>query len=88
MKLKPTKSDRRRMRLRGDRSAIKLTAKTVEDALSDNGKIKYVPFKGRKAEPSSSKPKPSPKVESEGTPKFEGGHKISQAGLPSLGKRR
>jgi hypothetical protein len=88
MKVKPTKSDRHRMRLRGDRSAIKLTAKTVEEALAGNGKVQYVRNTSKKAEPPTRKKKSSGMPASEGTPKFVGGFRMSQAGLPTLGKRR
>jgi len=93
-KVKPTDSDRRRMSLRGKRRAIKITANTVEEALASDAKVQYVRDKSRKkkvAKAVSAKRKkkgPSSKFQFEGTPQFEGGFKMSQAGLPTLAKRR
>jgi hypothetical protein len=95
-RLRPLDSDRRRMSLR-NRRALKITAKTVEEALAgatdghlgSTARIQYVDQKHDKPGPvSHQKRSKVPPVRPEGTPAFERGYKMSQGGLPTLGRRR
>jgi hypothetical protein len=75
------------MSLRGNRKAIKLTAKTVEEALANTCKVEYVLDKRRKLQSKRKKVEGTLATKSEGIARFEGGFKITQGGLPTLGKR-
>lgn len=96
-KAKATDSDRRRMNLRGNRRALVITAKTLDEALRPESRLQYVREKKRKKVASlkqknrdkkNGKNQGATKPDWDGPQRFEGGMMMCQGGLPTLGKRR